>query len=100
MALRDTQELSVLLTAPTGALVRDTQELSLLVTSATTPGIRDTQELVLLIQVIGFRHLVTGGNFQDSAGNPLAGGTLRIELSSDAVSVDGLQLGAGRVVFW
>jgi|ERR1019366_4275703 hypothetical protein len=102
MALRDTQELSLLLETPTGALVRDTQELVLLVTSTGSAShalIRDTQELMLLIQVIGSRQVI-GGNFQDSLGNPLANGTLQIKLSCDAVSNDGAQLCAGIIVVW
>jgi hypothetical protein len=41
--------------------------------------------------------LITGGNFQDAAGNPLAFGYVTFRLNTDAMAGD-CQLSAGRVV--
>ena len=41
--------------------------------------------------------LITGGNFQDAAGNPIASGTVTFRLNTDAMAGDS-QISAGRVI--
>jgi hypothetical protein len=44
-----------------------------------------------------FTILITGGNFQDAAGNPMAGGYVTFRLNTDATAVD-CQISAGRLI--
>jgi len=41
--------------------------------------------------------LIAGGNYQDAAGNPLAGGSVTFRLNTDAMA-GGSQISAGRIV--
>jgi hypothetical protein len=82
---RDTQD-SIILGATTAGLIRDTQD-SIILGVPSAGLIRDTQDCIILWTPINYNTgitQITGGAFQDAAGNPVAFGNLVMLLSQDA----------------
>jgi hypothetical protein len=113
MAGRDSQDAPLVVTSPSTANVRESQDTALSVTRPSTAHVRASQDIALLvdrprstavrvsqdIRLLAISNLYTfilvpvfGGNFQDAEGNPVAFGTLYLQLSNDARSVGNAQV--------